>query len=77
MNIKKIMQITVKPGIHIIIGMNNFEEYKDRRLKIINSRNEFVDITDKCTLRRSDIVAIEYFEKEVADNEKSDVANTK
>lgn len=69
---EKIMQITIKPGIHIIVGVNNTKEFKKRKTAILNSKTEFVDVLDTCTLKRNDIVAIEYFEKEVQADEKSD-----
>lgn len=69
METEKQMQITIKPGIHIFVKVNSFEDYKERKLNITNSRNEFVDVLEQCTLRRLDIVAIEYFEKEIEPNE--------
>lgn len=65
MNIEKLMQITIKPGIHIFVKVENFEEYKKRKNDIICCPHEFVDVLDECTLRHSEIVAIEYFEKEI------------
>nr|DAY95603.1 MAG TPA: hypothetical protein [Caudoviricetes sp.] len=69
---EKIMQITIKPGVHIVIGVNNVEEFKEIKTAILSSKTEFVDVLDTCTLKRNDIVAIEYFEKEVIVDEKSD-----
>lgn len=65
MNTEKLMQITIKPGIHIFVKVENIEEYKKRKNAIICCSNEFVDVLDECTLRQSEIVAIEYFEKEI------------
>lgn len=62
------MQITIKPGIHVFVKVENFEEYKKRKDEIINCMYDFVDVLDECTLRRSEIVAIEYFEKEIEGN---------
>lgn len=64
MNIEKLMQITIKPGIHIFVKVETFEEYKKRKDDIISCSDEFIDVLDECTLRRSEVVAIEYFEKE-------------
>ncbi|MBO6325184.1 hypothetical protein EY681_03965 [Enterococcus gallinarum] len=65
MNTEKLMQITIKPGIHIFVKVENFEDYKKRKNDIVCCPHEFVDVLDECTLRHSEIVAIEYFEKEM------------
>lgn len=71
MSKEKVMQITIKPGIHIIIGVSNIEDFQRKKDEITNSNTEFVDVLNTCTLKRSDIVAIEYFEKETQADEKS------
>lgn len=68
---EKVMQITIKPGVHIIVGVNGIKEFQNRKTAITNSKKEYVDVLDTCTLKRSDIVAIEYFEKEAEVDEKS------
>lgn len=65
MNTEKLMQVTLKPGIHIFVKVNSFDDYKDRKSKITKGKEAFVDVLDECTLRRDDVVAIEYFEKEI------------
>lgn len=65
MNTEKLMQITIKPGIHIFVKLESFKEYEKRKNEIICCPHEFIDVLDECTLRHSEIVAIEYFEKEI------------
>lgn len=68
---EKVMQITIKPGVHIIIGVNGINEFQNRKTAITNSKKEYVDVLETCTLKRTDIVAIEYFEKETQADEES------
>ena len=65
----KIMQVTSIRGVHFQIGVKDFEEFKTKKQEIINSNEDFIDLIEQCTIKRNEILAIEYFEKEVDDNE--------
>ncbi|MGM0124857.1 hypothetical protein IGI37_002251 [Enterococcus sp. AZ194] len=59
----KIMQITTKKGIHVQIGVSDAAEYRAKKEAILKSTKEFVTVIDTCTICRSDVSIIEYFEK--------------
>lgn len=64
----KIMQITTKSGTHYQFGCDGIEEYKSRKKAILLSENEFVDIVESCSIQKSQIESIEYYEQEVEKN---------
>lgn len=61
--VARIMQITTRGGTHIQIGVADLSEYKVRKESILKSTKDFVTIIDTCTVSRSDISIIEYFEQ--------------
>ena len=61
---QSIMQITIKNGVIIKIGVKNFEDYIEKKKNIIKSEHPFIDIIDACTICKNDISLIEYFEVE-------------
>ena len=54
------LQINMKNGNFVQIGVKDFAEYKAKKELILMSKKEWVDIIDTCTARKSDIVLIEY-----------------
>lgn len=54
------LQINMKNGNFVQIGVKDFAEYKSKKELILMSKKEWVDIIDTCTARKSDIVLIEY-----------------
>lgn len=58
----KFMQITTKNGTHYRFGVTDFREYERLKKKIILSCKRFVDVVDSCSIRKREIVSIEYFE---------------
>lgn len=75
--IARIMQITTKGGTHIQIGVSDLSEYKTRKDSILKSTKEFVTIIDTCTVSRSDISIIEYFEQPMPEEVQSEIDNQK
>lgn len=58
---KQFLQLNMKNGNFVQIGVKDFEEFKGKRELILNSKKEFVDVLDTCTVRKSDVVLIEYY----------------
>lgn len=58
----KFMQITTKNGTHYQFGVTDFKEYKKLKRRISLSFKKFVNVVDTCSIRKSEIVSIEYFE---------------
>ncbi len=58
---KQFLQLNMKNGNFVQIGLKDFEEFKSKRDLIILSKKEFVNVIDTCTVRKSDIVLIEYY----------------
>ena len=56
-----IMQINLKNGINVQIGVKNLEEFKSKREMLLKSQKEFVELIDTCTIRRSEVVLVEYY----------------
>lgn len=65
----KIMQVTTKSKIHYSFGCESVEEFKIRKKAMLASEKEFIDIVDTCSIRKSEIESIEYFEQEVKNDE--------
>lgn len=77
MKIAKFMQIVMKNGFYHQIGCNGKEEYKKRKIDILNARTDFIDVIDTLSVRKSEISSIEYFEREVDENAESNPDPTK
>lgn len=58
----KFMQITTLNGTHYQFGVSSIEEYKKKKRKMLLSFKSFVNVVETCSIRKSDIVSIEYFE---------------
>ena len=58
----KFMQITTKNGTHYQFGVSSFKEFKRMKRKINLSLKRIVKVVDTCSIRKSEIVSIEYFE---------------
>lgn len=56
-----IMQINMKNGVNVQIGVKDFAEFKAKRELILLSKKEFIDIIDTCTIKKSEVSLIEYF----------------
>lgn len=56
-----IMQINMKNGINVQIGVKNLEEFKSKQEMLLKSQKEFVELIDTCTIRKSEVVLIEYY----------------
>ena len=54
------IQITLKNGKYIFIGVNNYEEYDVLKNKITKSNFEYVDLVRECTIKRDEVTAIEF-----------------
>lgn len=67
----RIMQITTKSKVHYSFGCEGIEDFKFRRRKILESKDEFIDVVDSCSIRKSEIESIEYFEQEVKNDEQN------
>lgn len=65
----KVMQITLKNGIHIQIGVESFDKFKEKKNDILGCGDDFIDIIETCTFRVSEVVCVEYFEKELTEDE--------
>ena len=58
---KQFLQLNMKNGNFVQIGVKDFQEFERKRELILNSKKEFVDVIDRCTVRRSEVVLIEYY----------------
>lgn len=65
----KFMQITIVNGIHYQIGVEDFHEFKKKKRAIRHSLKSFVDIAETCSIRKSEIVSIEYLVHQEVKNE--------
>ena len=62
---EKVMQLTLKSGIHIAIGVQSKEDFTEKKKHILKSADELVTIIEECVVRRESIDIIEYFEREI------------
>lgn len=62
--VQRFMQVSMKNGKEIHIGVKGISEYKAKRGRILNGKSEFITLIEPCTVRRSDVSIIEYFEQE-------------
>lgn len=60
MNESGILQILLKNGVNVQIGVRSLSEYKIKKDSILKSTKDFVTIIDACTVRREDISLIEF-----------------
>lgn len=58
------IQITMKNGIHVTVGVESFEEYAMYRDKIKKDNSKWIDIIDACTVKKEDICLIEFVENQ-------------
>lgn len=65
-----VMQLTMKNGIHVMIGVTSFEEYKKLRQKITSGVVKWVDVIDSCTVKKDEVVLIEFFEAQKGEEKK-------
>lgn len=56
-----IMQINLKNGINVQIGVKDFEEFKSKRELLLKSKKEFVELIDTCTIKQSEVALVEYY----------------
>lgn len=56
---RKYLQITLKNGVHVQIGVKTTAEYKKMRDCLLKSITEYVTLIDTCTVRPSEVVLIE------------------
>lgn len=54
------MQILLKNGINVQIGVSGLAEYSLIKDTFLKSTQEFVTVVDTCTVRKDDISLIEY-----------------
>lgn len=57
----QIMQINMKNGVNVQIGVKDFEEFKAKKEMILKSGKEFIELIDTCTIRKSEVALIEYY----------------
>lgn len=54
------MQILLRNGANVQIGVSGLEEYNLKKDVILKSTQEYVTVVDTCTVRKDDISLIEY-----------------
>ena len=57
----QIMQINMKNGANVQIGVKDFEEFKTKKEMLLKSGKEFIELIDTCTIRKSEVALIEYY----------------
>ena len=57
----QIMQINLKNGVNVQIGVKDFEEFKTKKEMLLKSGKEFIELIDTCTIRKSEVALIEYY----------------
>lgn len=67
-----IMQITTKNGINFKIGVKGPKHYNKLKKTILNSKNEFVEIIPTLDIKKSEIVAIEYFDDAIVEEKEEE-----
>lgn len=65
MKTEYVMQLTFRNGIHSMVGVSNFEEYKQLKKKIIHSRKRYIDLIPQLTFDKKEVVLIEFFTNEI------------
>lgn len=56
-----IMQINMKNGVNVQIGVKDFEEFKAKKELLLKSEKEFIELIDTCIVRKSEVALIEYY----------------
>ena len=57
----QIMQINMKNGINVQIGVKDLEEFKAKKEMLLKSEKEFIELIDTCIVRKSEVALIEYY----------------
>ena len=57
----QIMQVNLKNGVNVHIGVKDFEEFKAKKEMILKSEKEFIELIDTCIVRKSEVALIEYY----------------
>lgn len=57
----QIMQVNLKNGVNVQIGVKDFEEFKAKKEMLLKSEKEFIELIDTCIVRKSEIALIEYY----------------
>lgn len=54
------MQILLRNGANVQIGVSGLEEYNLKKDGILKSTQEYVTVVDTCTVRKDDISLVEF-----------------
>lgn len=54
------MQILLRNGVNVQIGVSGLEEFNLKKDVILKSTQEYVTVVDTCTVRKDDISLIEF-----------------
>lgn len=69
---QKYAQITLRNGIHIQIGIEVNGAYTEMKRRLTETKNEFIEMTPGCIVRREDVVLLELLTYTIEEEQKDE-----